>query len=562
MQRNMGNGAAVGDFDNDGDFDVYLLNNANQPRHFYRNDLVNGARVFSDITATTGVNDAAIGRVAFFVDLDNDGLKDLLIINDQDTTGTTPPCRVYKNNGSTFTDMTATSGFDAVGYIKGGACLGDYDGDGLIDIFVGLWLMDVAMPPPTWPGHDRLFRNLGNFQFEDATTAAGLPEINRDTYTCIFADFDNDGDVDLYLAIDHTSDAYFRNDGGFFVEQTVAVGATHKGNDMGLAVGDFDNDGDLDIYSTNITDTGNHFGNGQNNTLLINQLSETGTLTFVDQAVARGVANTYWGWGTEWIDVDNDGSLDLYAVNGFKEFISAFVGPAYPLANTPEVLFFNDGMGHFTRSSGTGADFTTDARCAIAFDYNQDGRQDLLVTSIGQPPASVVLIENQTTPSGHWIDVHLVGTCGFNSDAIGAKVFLQSGGPTYRRDIIAGGSYLSGRPYDLHFGLGVDDVSSVQIRVVWPNRDEVQFTTTQIDRRYTIEQAPDGSAIYRYSVNLSNFAAFQQCFGTTGIEPVDLSQCALTDFNRDGQVDAGDLLLFEEWLSGRVPGCSSQANRR
>ncbi len=556
MQRNMGNGAAVGDFDNDGDDDVYLLNQSGFANRLFRMDLVSGRHVFTDVTATAGVGDLGFSRVAHFVDLDNDGWDDLLLINDDVSGGEHPPCKLFRNNGDgTFSDVTTGSGFGPAGIIKGGACLGDYDRDGLLDVYVGLWLMELGTGSPGFPGYNHLFRNLGDFHFVDVTLDAGLGTLQRDSFSCVFADFDNDGDADLYVNVDHTSDAYYRNDDGVFTDQTLAVGATHTGNDMGLSVADFDDDGDLDLYSTNITDADGGFGTTQYNVLLVNQLVETGTMTFVNEAGPGGVGATYWGWGTEFVDVDNDGDLDLYAVNGFDEWVASFRGSNYGLVHTPSVLLINDGSGHFLASSNMGADFVGDSRAAIAFDFNLDGRQDLLVTNIAGP---AVLLENRTESAGHWITVKAVGECGVNSNAVGARIHLSVGDTTCMREVIAGGSYLSGRPFEQHFGLG--EASTVdRLRVVFPDGAEYSRESLPVDRRYAVFHATATEpARLVVSRDLRDAATFQRCMGSI-VGPGSSAECDELDEagNADGEVGLGDLPAFDHALDWTLPGCAS-----
>ncbi len=552
-QRNMGQGAAVGDYDNDGDFDLYILRQSGFSNRLYRNDLIGGARVFTDVSAAAGVGDLGLSRTAQFVDLNNDGWDDLILLNDDLQNGPYPSSKIFRNNGDgTFTDVTAASNFLPFGLLKGGMCLGDYDGDGLLDIYVGLWLMEVGSGTPGFPGRNYLYRNLGDFQFEDVTFSSGVGLLQRDSFSCVFADFDNDGDSDLYVAVDHTSDAYYRNNGdGTFTDATVAVGATHSGNDMGLAVFDFDNDGDLDVYTTNITDPSHIFGTTQYNTLLMNQLEQTGTLTFVDEAAARGVRDTYWGWGTEFFDADNDADLDLYAVNGFDEFVTPF---GSPLVDTPEVLFINDGTGQYSRSTGTGADFVADARSAIAFDYNLDGREDVLVTNIIDP---LVLLENRT-PQKNWLSIELVGLCGDNTNAVGGRVYLTAGGKTQMREVLAGGSYLSGRPFEQHFGLGNAD-GVEQILVVFPDGSELIRKNPPIVNRRVSAYHATGDVPGRLVVsrNLKDMAAFQRCMGKSydsgsECEPLD------TDANQDGVIDLLDLVDFVMALDWTLPGCVPQ----
>lgn len=542
MQANLGNGAGVGDFDRDGDLDVYLLNQLGLANHFFRNDLLAGGRRFSDITAALVLGDLGLGRTAMFADFDNDGWQELLLLNDDEPDGIYPASRLFRNVGGRFEDATAGSGLAPIGYVRGGACIGDYNEDGLLDVYMGLWLFQSTRPTPLFPGYNHLFRNIGGLRFEDVTESSGLGNFAHDSFSCAFADFDNDGDADLYVAVDHTSDVYYRNDGGTFVNDAIAVGATHTGNDMGISVADFDDDGDLDVYSTNVTDPAGGFGTTDFNTLLVNQLAESGTMRFVDEAGARGVRDTYWGWGTEFVDVDNDGDLDLYAVNGFDQFVAS---GSPGLVDTPEVMFVNDGSGHFTRAVGCGADFVGDARAAIAFDYDLDGDQDLLVTNTNE---ATVLLENRTEGQGRSLDVRLVGRCGFNADAVGARVFVTVGERRQMREVIAGGSYLSGRPLSLHFGLGAA-ASVDSLRVVWPDGSEAVFATVAADRRWSVMQGGGLSPEVDVARSLREFAGFQRCFGHgTG--------CEGFDFVAPAGVGVEDVPGFVESVQWPVMGCA------
>jgi len=540
MQRNLGNGAAVGDYDRDGDLDLYLLNQMGIANGLWRNDVNPGHLGFTDVTVEAGVGDTGFGKVAVFADLDNDGWQDLLLVNDDRDGFAYPTCRIYRNDHGSFTDVTDGSGFAPAGVIKGGTCLGDYDNDGLLDVYVTLWLFYGTQGPSVWPGYNRLYRNLGDFKFQDVTLDVGLGMLGRDSFSCAFADFDNDGDSDLYVAIDHSSDAYYRNDGGAFTDQTIAVGATHKGNDMGIAVADFDHDGDLDIYSTNITDPGTStpiYGTGKFNTLLVNQLVETGIFSLVDEAAARGVSDTAWGWGTEWIDADNDGDLDLYAVNGFEQWIKG-TNPFHPLLDTPAVLFENDGTGHFTPTSASGAEIVYDSRTAIAFDYDADGDRDLLVSNINEP---TILLENRTVGVGHWLEVRLFGGCGTNVDAIGSRIIAQVGDVTYLHEVMAAGSYLSGRPLEVHFGLGGATVIDT-LTVRWPDGTETARTQLPADQMVTIHKTP-GDYDFSDHIDLADFAAFQNCVGSGGAVPPPL--CLAFDLDDSMSLGSAD---FGDWV--------------
>ncbi len=460
-QRNMGNGAAVGDYDGDGDLDVYLLGQLGHANRLFRNDLDTGSKTFTDVTAGA-LGDLGLSRLAHFADLDGDGDLDLLVINDDAGTPDYPPSKVLRNDGGgAFTDVTAGSGFRPVGYLRAGCALADYDRDGLLDVYVTVWTAGGPSGNPVFPGSNRLYRNLGGLTFADVTEAAGLGTLDRNSFSAIFTDFDGDRFADLYVAVDTTSDEFYFNLAGLFQPATAAVGTDHTGNDMGVAAADFDDDGDLDLYTTNITDPDPppNFGTTQFNVLYVNQQETLGTPFFVDEAQERGVEDTYWGWGVKFVDVEDDGDLDLVAVSGFDEYVLATHGASSDVYQTPTVLLVNDGNGEFARATGTGLDDPDDSRALVAFDYDRDGDRDLLVTNVDQPAR---LYENVSTGAGHRLDVALAP----DALAIGARVYATAGGVTRRRDVVAGRSYLAGTPSEVHFGLG-DAAVVDELRVVW-----------------------------------------------------------------------------------------------
>jgi enediyne biosynthesis protein E4 len=465
MQRNIGNGAAVGDIDRDGDLDVYLLGQAGHPNALFRNDLdARTGRVrYTEVGEAAGVADTGLSRVAHFADLDGDGWLDLVLLNDTDRSGGHPPSRLFRNLGDgTFEDVTAGSGFDPVGYIVGGATASDVDGDGDLDIYVALWTMELGGSVPNlpvegvFPGMNRLYRNEGGFRFTDVTRETGLAGISRDTFTPIFHDFDGDGDQDLYLPVDHREDLYFEQVDGVFEDRSEEAGVGHVGNDMGVAIADVDGNGALDLYVTNINDPEENFGKKpRGNTLLLADVVD-GKARFTDAAYDYGVRDTAWGWGTAFVDIDLDGDLDLYAVQGFDEFVDIY---SKSLRDARAVLFRSVGMGEpFERTEGTGCDAEGDQRALVAFDHDRDGDVDLLVTQVDGP---VLLLENRTKRAGRSLTVRLDGPGGAGA---GSRVDVTVGGVTASQLVIHGGSYLAGPPLEAVFGLG-DAEAADQVRI-------------------------------------------------------------------------------------------------
>jgi len=241
----------------------------------------------------------------------------------------------------------------------------------------------------------------------------------------------------------------------------------HIGNDMGVAVADWDDDDDLDLYMTNITDPSRLFGTTQHNGFYINQWTGSSNLSFINKAVEYGVQDTYWGWGTEFTDVENDGDLDLISVTGFDKYVLDIAGDDSPLYKTPSVMFRNDD-GVFNKVLSTGLDYKDDSRALVVFDYDRDGDEDLLITNINQP---VRLLENVNDSQDNWLHLILKP----DNKAIGATVYANFNGVRKRRDIIAGRSYLAGTPSEVHFGLGdATQVNSLTIR--WADGMEQTFS--------------------------------------------------------------------------------------
>ena len=485
LQQNMGNGAAVGDYDNDGDLDIYILSQLGRANVLYRNEQDRGLSRFSDVTPGSGLDDVGQSRVAHFVDLDNDGWLDLVLLNETTDVALYPASRIWRNLGNgQFEDVTSGSGFNPIGMIRCGMSFGDYDGDGLLDIYVTNWGNELNTGFPVYGYENQLYKNLGNFTFDDRSISARVDGLARDSFTAIFHDFDEDHDADIYVAVDHSSDEYYENTGlEVFTLQTTQVNMDHFGNDMGAAAADFDDDGDLDVYTTNITDPDGYFGTGQNNVLYVNQLDQGNGLSFINEASARGVEDSWWGWGTEFVDVENDGDLDLVAVTGYDEFVALTPG-AVQIYTTPTVLYLNDGTGNFSRQVPPYFAEELDSRGLVAFDWDRDGDEDLLILNVNQ---AAVLLDNQSTPAAHWLTVSLEQSSGSNRSGIGGTIYATIGSTTKRRDIFAGESFLVGTPAEAHFGLG-STATIDELRVEWTDGTESTWTDVAVDRHVTLRQ--------------------------------------------------------------------------
>jgi hypothetical protein len=467
MQENMGNGAAVGDYNGDGYLDVLLLGQAGQHSRLFRNDPgPDGTRHFTDVTDAAGLGGVTSNaRVAQFVDLGGTGRPDLVIAADYLPGGPAGPSQIFRNNGDgTFTDVTAGSGFDPTGYLVGGMTFADYDGSGRQSIYLSYWTDEANADPARrqiqgeFPGHDRLYRNLGNYHFEDVTDTAFVEEYHADSFTAVFADFTGDGRPDIYQANDNRPDRFYRNNGdGTFTDPGYADGLTRDGNSMGVAttVGPT---GDLRMFITNITDPSGLFGSNVGNTFIVPSQDATG-MHFSNEVDPYGFLDTAWGWGTAFVDVNLDGAPDLYAVQGMH----AYVGDqSEHLANATSTLFLNDGTSQrFIDTPAAGCDVPGDQRALVAFDYNRDGSPDLLITQVAGP---ALLLQNTIT-GRHWLTVTPQGP---NDAGIDARITVTAGGRSSQQILLAGGSYLAGPPREAYFGLGAAATADL-VRVQWAN---------------------------------------------------------------------------------------------
>lgn len=452
-------GVAITDIDGDGDLDLFISEDT-APSHLFVNQ---GSGFFTDGAAAAGLALTNVGEPgeAVFWDFNNDDFPDLYVVSP----GSAEKHMVNQGDG-TFIDDAALAGLLAPGLTNSAVPL-DYDRDGLLDLYIGQGRWESTMV-------HLLMRNLGNGQFQNVTAAAGLGQ----AFTgggALVADFDNDGDPDLYI-IHNGSKRFYRNNGnGTFTELT-AIGLTDSGWGNGGAVGDYDNDGDLDILIVNSL---------QDHKLMRNNLKEAGLLTFSNVTTLAGLGTIIASpVDASFGDVDNDGDLDLYLSSN---------DPGN--GNWRNYLFLNKGNGRFedwTTSAGLVDSTYRDAHnCAFA-DLNGDGRLDIVVFYGG-----MVVMENVSTGVGHWLSVDLRGTVS-NRDGIGARVTLRplpSGATQIREKQGAKPRGTQDSPY-LHFGLGSHS-GPVKVTVEWPSGARDDYTIGSADRRVTlvegrgIEHLPD-----------------------------------------------------------------------
>ena len=467
----LGIGQAWGDYDNDGWVDLFLAG-GQSPSTLYRNG---GDGTFSipEQAADVALANAWTGG-AVWADYDNDGWRDLYVL----AHGANVLLR--NQSGAGFRDVTATAGVGDTG--KGStAAWGDYDGDGFLDLFVANWRCYPECPRDNAAAlaSDRLYRNRGDGTFEDVSRLLG-DKLRGAAFSASFADFDDDGDPDIYVVNDMVEhpigNVLWRNDGpgcgGWCWRDASAetrTGAVRNG--MGLAVGDYDNDLDLDFYFSDM---------GEPMSLLQNV---GGRFRNATEAAGVGAGDgTVVGWGTAFFDFDNDGWLDLFlAASGYAERFRSSTGSVGLLLPYANVLFRNRGYGNYVDVTPPAWHQRPKPSMGIAYaDYDRDGFVDFVV---GNFDVGFMLYRNAglAGAGNHWLTVRLEGRPPVNRDAIGARVFVTPGAGRPRMQEIKSGSSLgAGNDTALHFGLGESAIASV--RVLWPDGTEETIGELAVDR--------------------------------------------------------------------------------
>jgi enediyne biosynthesis protein E4 len=501
----MGAGVALFDYDGDADLDVFLVESGPlggstagaATSRLFRNDLsvsAAGRRTlrFTDVTSRAGIGWRAYGMGAAVADYDSDGDLDLFLTS-------LGPDALYRNNGDgTFTDVTAAAGVSDPLWSTSAAFL-DYDRDGDLDLFVANYLdfavtdnkvcsdslgaRDYCGPRAYRPVPDRLYRNDGQGRFTNITEAAGIARADGPGLGVSVGDYNGDGWLDLYVANDAMANQLWinRRDGTFGDEGVLSGAALNAAGNpegsMGIASGDADNDGDEDLFVTNII--------GETFALY----ESDGKANFEDARSRWGLAQptaSFTGFGTEWIDYDNDGALDLFATNGAVNVVEAQRGQPAPF-RMKNLLFHNGGTRRFVDVSGeAGPAFALDqiGRGAAFGDLDNDGDTDIVVTNNNGP---VRLLINEAARGAHWAQIRLQQDGG-NRDGLGAWIGVErTKQPTLWRRVRTDGSYLSAGDVRAHFGLGSSAaVGGVVVR--WPDGARERWSQLDGDRVTTLRR--------------------------------------------------------------------------
>jgi enediyne biosynthesis protein E4 len=479
-----GCGAGFIDYDNDGWQDILLVNGSRldalppaltPTNHLYRN---NGDGTFQDVTERAGLSRTGWGQAVSIGDYDNDGQDDIFISYFGKNA-------LYHNNGNgTFTDAAERAGVANNRSRWGSGCaFVDYDRDGYLDLFVASYIdldlktaprpetgpclykgvMVACGPPGLTSGVNTLYHNNGDGNFTDVSEKSGVRKTNG-TYGLgvLVADFDNDSWPDIYVANDSAPAAlYHNNNNGTFTDVGIEAGCAFSIDGkpqagMGVSAGDYDQDGWLDIFKTNFS--------GDTSTLYDN----TGKAVFDDVTFPAGIGvTTRWlGWGCGFVDVDNNGWLDIFLVNGhvYPEVEKLTTEAGYAQR---KVLYRNLQNGRFEdvsdRVGGAVIEPTSARGCAFG-DYDNDGDIDILINPVNALPE---LLRCESRNQNNWITIKAIGVKS-NRSAIGARIKCITEDASQIEEVRSGGSYYSQNDLRVHFGLGKrNKVKALEIR--WPS---------------------------------------------------------------------------------------------
>jgi hypothetical protein len=515
----MGAAVAVADFNKDGWADFYVTDSREGGlNHLYRN---RGDGTFSDVAGEMGVADVnkpgtGVSMGALWGDFDNDGYEDLFLYKYG------RPELFHNEQGRRFVPVGERAGLPRWVNANSAVWL-DYDRDGWLDLFVaGYWpdqvdlwhLKTTRIMPESFEyadngGRKYLFHNRGNGTFDEKSAALGI-DSHRWTLAVSAADLSGTGFPDLFLANDYgISQLYVNRDGKRFAEvgSEAGVGLTPKSG-MNVAFGDIFNDGRLSIYKTNISEPGVLV---QANDLWVpKKQAGRGVIEYEDLASSLGIDLGGWSWGAQFGDLNNDGTLDLYLVNGYVsagertsywyDFAQIAVGHSAIIGdakNWPPMrgrslsgyqrkrVWLNDGLGRFTDvAQVVGVTDVYDGRAVALADLSNRGILDVIVANQNGP---LLIYRNAVQAGRHWIDLDLEGRAS-NRSAIGARVEVRWNHQTQVQEVSGGSGFSAQNQRRLHFGLGTHTaVDRVVIR--WPSGRTQTLDMPPVDTIYTIKEA-------------------------------------------------------------------------
>ena len=499
-------GVAFLDFDNDGWLDIFLVNGSTVA-DLHRGALPNFKLYrntrdgrFADVTAKAGFSRGCWAFGVAVGDYDNDGFADLYIT-----------CLdgglLYRNRGDgTFADVTAKAGVENGGRWGSSAAFGDYDHDGLLDLYVANYVdLDLAHLPPFGSSiqcqyrgipvscgprglkgsRDRLYRNQGDGTFTDVSDKLGIDPDSNYGLGVLWGDFDLDGKLDLYVADDSTPSLLYHNEGGGKLTETgVAAGVAYSSDGreqagMGVDSADYDRDGLPDLAKTNFSDDTN------------NLYHNDGNLSFTDLGGPSSfgpVSIPFLGFGVKFADFDNDGWPDVFVANGHvnPQVDAHAFGISY--AQRP-LVFHNLGKGKFAEvghSAGPALKSKKVSRGLATGDFDNDGNVDLLVSNLDGSPTLLRNLGTRRGQAGHWLRIKTVGTRS-NRGGFGARVELTAGSLTQVDEVRANSSYLSASDPRLHFGLGTA-TRAERIVIRWPSGSTDTLKNEKADQELVVEE--------------------------------------------------------------------------
>lgn len=555
-ERDLMPGAAAADYDGDGWTDLFITNGYMHANVLYHNE----GGTFVDVTPASIEMMEEESAAGLFFDYDGDGDLDLAINVNGAPTEPRPTLlqpRLFRNDtpagqgGSpVFTDVTVEAGIPSVPYAgafvrytnAASMAAGDLDGDGDLELYLCYWR-----------NKDALLLNNGDGTFTDVADEAGVGDAADDTWQAMIHDFNNDGRLDLFLAIDYSANRLYINQGNVagvptFTDVAKQVGIAFAEeepfNEMGASLGDFDNDGDLDLYISNVETPYGAADLYNWNELFRNDTVGT-SVAFTEVARDCSVDHGGWGWGVAFVDFDNDGWQDIAAVNGrgYGYSPNYLNDPTHMFRNTlgdpvvgdPIYEEVSDLVGFHDRRA---------TRACLAFDYDRDGDLDMFLTNFYKPEASgsgdPVLLRNEERSDGgldgdkyNWLLVDPIDPSGMNRRSISAIVYVTAGGVEQMKIITAGTSFLGQEPDEALFGIGSAEQVD-EIRVVWPDGEEKEACAQPANSRFVVTKGPpvahrvtiDGPAIVDASSPAPFSATVEYDAPVQGVCSADVTQSA------------------------------------